>query len=98
MTPAQNRALRSVLLSHIRHLDRFIMYIETAPGVGLKDTVYEGIRTHTSYIRATLRMTVQQLEDQHERDNPNPTPRRRPSIPQPPRVHPHHDLQEEEGS
>ena len=74
MTPAQNRALRSVLLSHLRHLDRFIMYLETAPGVVLKNTVYEGIRTETSYQRASLRAAIHQLEDTHEQKNGSPTP------------------------
>ncbi len=69
MTPAQNRALRSVLISHLQHLDRFIMYLETAPGVRLKNTIFEGIRLETSYQRATLRAAVQQLEDQHDRPN-----------------------------
>lgn len=66
MTPAQNRALRSVFLAHMRHLDRFVAYLETAPGVSLKDTVYEGIRSDLSYHRATVRQAIHQLETQHE--------------------------------
>ena len=81
MTPGQNRALRSVLLSHLRHLDRFIMYIETAPGVRLKNSIFEGIRLETSYQRATLRAAIQQLEDQYEQQNETPPPRRGPSLP-----------------
>lgn len=76
MTPAQNRALRSVLLSHLRHLDRFVMYIETAPGVSLKDSIFEGMRTETSYHRATVRAAIHQLEDTHEHaDKNSPTGR-----------------------
>lgn len=66
MKPAQNRALRSVLLSHLRHLDRFVMYLETAPGIDLKDSIFEGMRTDTSYQRATIRAAIHQLEDTHE--------------------------------
>lgn len=80
MTPAQNRALRSVLINHLRHLDRFIMYLETAPGVRLKNTIFEGIRLETSYQRATLRAAVQQLEDQHDQSE-TPPPRHGPSLP-----------------
>jgi hypothetical protein len=81
MTPAQNRALRSVLLSHLRHLDRFIMYIETAPGVRLKNTIFEGIRLETSYQRATIRAAIQQLEDTHgTKTSPNPPTRGGPSL------------------
>jgi len=83
MTPAQNRALRSVLLSHLRHLDRFIMYIETAPGVRLKNTVFEGIRTETSYQRASIRAAIQQLEDTHGTQNKTSPTRRGPSLSQP---------------
>ena len=72
MTPVQNRALRSVLLNHLRHLDRFVMYIETAPGVRLKDSIFEGMRTETSYHRATVRAAIQQLEDTHEHADKNP--------------------------
>ncbi len=68
MTKAQNRALRSVLLSHLRHLDRFVMYLETAPGVVLKNSVYEGIRTETSYTRASVRAAIHQLEDTYAED------------------------------
>ncbi len=76
MTPAQNRALRSVLISHLRHLDRFVMYIETAPGVSLKDSIFEGMRTETSYQRATIRAAIQQLEDTHDHaDKTSPTRR-----------------------
>ena len=83
MTPAQNRALRSVLLSHLRHLDRFIMYIETAPGVRLKGTVFEGIRTETSYQRASVRAAIQQLEDTHGNKSKNPPTRSGPRLSQP---------------
>ena len=85
MTPAQNRALRSVLLSNIRHLDRFIMYLETTPGIVLKDTIYEGIRTETSYLRAVIRAAVQQLEDKHDNANENPSTRRGAGLSEPTR-------------
>ncbi|KKN12385.1 hypothetical protein LCGC14_1016960 [marine sediment metagenome] len=89
MTPAQNRALRSVLINHLRHLDRFIMYLETAPGVRLKNTIFEGIRLETSYQRATLRAAIQQLEDQHDRPNDKATPKGHGlSIPEPARSRP----------
>lgn len=84
MTLAQNRALRSVLLSHLRHLDRFIMYLETAPGISLKDTIYEGMRTDTSYQRATIRAAINQLEDTHAKKNStNPPTRRGPGLSNP---------------
>jgi len=81
MTPAQNRALRTVLVSHLRHLDRFVMYIETAPGISLTNTIFEGIRVDTSYRRATVRAAIHQLEDQYAQSNPNPTRRGRPRFP-----------------
>lgn len=83
MTPGQNRALRSVLLNHLRHLDRFIMYLETAPGVRLKNSIFEGIRLETSYQRATIRAAIQQLEDQHEHQIEDTPPRHGASLSQP---------------
>lgn len=88
MTPGQNRALRSVLLSHLRHLDRFIMYLETAPGVRLKNSIFEGIRVETSYQRATIRAAIQQLEDQHEHPTKDTSTGHGPSLPQPVRSRP----------
>ena len=81
MTPAQNRAMRSVLLTHMRHLDGLVAYLETAPGVRLKDTIYGGIRGDISYQRASVRAAIHQLEDQYDKSNPNKTRSGRPSIP-----------------
>lgn len=82
MTPAQNRALRSVLLNHMRQLDRLVIYLETARGVPLKNTIFEGIRRDTSYRRATIRAAIHQLEDQYG-DNPPKPGNSRPSFPKP---------------
>lgn len=82
MTQVQNRALRGVLLGHLRHLDRFVMYLETAPGVTLKGTIYEGIRTETSYLRASIRAAIHQLEDRYD-NRQNPPERHGPGISQP---------------
>ena len=81
MTPAQNRALRVVLLNHMRQLDRFIIYLETAPGVRLKDTIFEAIRRDTSYRRASIRAAIHQLEDQYVRSNPDSGRDRRAGFP-----------------
>lgn len=83
MTPAQNRALRSVLLSHLRHLDRFVMYLETAPGIDLKDSIFEGMRTDTSYQRATIRAAIKQLEDTHEHESKTSPTGRGPGLSEP---------------
>lgn len=83
MTPAQNRALRSVLLSHLRHLDRFVMYLDTAPGLKIVGTIYDGIRTDVSYQRASVRAAIHQLEDSHAKISPHTNQRRGTSVSEP---------------
>ena len=68
MTPAQNRALRSVYINKIRELDRFLIFLETTRYLPPKTT--EGIRLNSIYLRATLSTHIQQLEDQYEKVNP----------------------------
>ncbi len=46
------------------------MYLETAPGISLVDSIYAGIKKDISYSRATIRSAIQQLEDQHSVNYP----------------------------
>lgn len=57
------------------------MYLETAPGVRLTNSIFEGISTDITYSRANVRAAIQLLEDKYAKSNPGTTRVGRPSIP-----------------